>query len=55
MVLGCAAEQEKRATLAVMQARKPEVGTKEFDSNSILNTINEAINGRAVSGVYSFW
>ena len=47
-----AAEQEVRATQAViaMQSQKaPPPGSKEADSNSILNNMNEAINGRAVS------
>ncbi|KAF5841908.1 carotene biosynthesis-related protein [Dunaliella salina] len=44
------AEQEIRATQAVaaMQAQqKPPPGSKEADANSILNNMNEAINGRA--------
>jgi len=47
-----AAEQEARATQAVMAMQgqqKPAPGTKEADANSVLNTMNEAINGRAVS------
>jgi len=35
-------------TLRALQKAPP--GSKEADANSILNNMNEAINGRAVSG-----